>query len=334
MQDQFSKAPGFSVFRTNAWVQAWLDTWGKHPSIEIIDLGGRNQPLEMLYRTKSLLKGILPINTLCIAGNGFGSLSTPRSEYNSWQSIDTFPDLGVLANELKRLNWHQFHLPDISTSSNFYRSIMELATKAGWSRHIVKTESSYMIQAKNADQYKKQLSKSTRLKYFNRRVKLGSYGTVERFQIPVENADFFFEALNSFHVSRWGRPCYSNESIRFMVNFLQRLEDEGGSAHLDTLYVAGELASVLFDVQWEGMRYNFQSGYHQSKFPKISIGAIHLGYAIEDAILEGITYDCLAGTGKNSDYKRLIATHTAELQTLFLNRKLVRALRFVKNKMF
>ena len=76
-----------SVFRSRAWVQAWVDTWGKHPQIRLIDLGGRGDPLEQVYITSARLKKILPVSCLCLAGAGWGPVSTPRAEYNNVDSL-------------------------------------------------------------------------------------------------------------------------------------------------------------------------------------------------------------------------------------------------------
>ena len=62
-----SRAPE-SVFRTAAWVQAWIDTWGKDKRLTLIDLGGSANPLEHVYIVKQSLKNIIPIKTLCLAG--------------------------------------------------------------------------------------------------------------------------------------------------------------------------------------------------------------------------------------------------------------------------
>ncbi len=102
--------PSVSVFRSNAWIQAWIDTWGKDPWVELIDLGGRKNPLETLYRTTSRIKGILPISTLCLPGTGFGNLSSPRAEYNTLPHLDDLGGLSALGNLIKGIRWNQVSL--------------------------------------------------------------------------------------------------------------------------------------------------------------------------------------------------------------------------------
>lgn len=66
-----------SFFRTRAWVQSWLDIWGKNPQLTLIDVGGRSDPLEMLYLINHKIKGIIPAKSLAVAGYGFADFCPP-----------------------------------------------------------------------------------------------------------------------------------------------------------------------------------------------------------------------------------------------------------------
>src|SRR5690606_40795126 len=76
-------------------------------------------------------------------------------------------------------------------------------------------------------------------------------------------------------------------------------------AIMQAIVVNDEIVSVLFDICWNQTRYNFQSGYAESRFPKISLGAVHFGYAIQAALEEGLNYDFMARSEE----------HTSELQS-------------------
>lgn len=75
---------------------------------------------------------------------------------------------------------------------------------------------------------------------------------------------------------------------------------EGGEPQLLALRCGEQLISVLYNVKYQGCVYNLQSGFEESFHPKLAIGTLHLGYAIERAFQEEgtQTFDMLAGSGK------------------------------------
>lgn len=75
--------------------------------------------------------------------------------------------------------------------------------------------------------------------------------------------------------------------------------------------------SVLYDIRMGSVQYNIQMGFKHDLSKRLSLGLIHLGYAIEEAAREGVlVYDCLAGRGMRNDYKRNLATRSRPLLTV------------------
>lgn len=317
-----------SVFRTEAWVQAWIDTWGKDSRIQLIDLGGRANPLEHVYITQAWLKKIIPVKTLCLAGIGCASVSTPRAEYNDLSALVSLTgSVKELYGAISGLAWQQFYLPDILQHSEAEQHIFSLVTQPALRLHKQITEPAYAAQAQCFEDYLAQLGSNTRLAYFNRRKNLAQQGEVHFQNYTIETAYQAFALLNHFHCQRWGRPCYSSGSQQFMKNFCERLVTQGGSFILQSMHVNGEAVSIIFDVIWQSTRYNFQSGYEENRYPKIALGAVHMGYGIEQAIANQQTYDFMAGTGKNSDYKKRIATRTQGIASYAIERSYLKTLR-------
>lgn len=309
-----------SAFRSEAWVQAWIDTWGKDPRIELIDLGGRQHPLEQVYRIKHTLKKILPVSTLCLAGNGFASLSTPRAEYNNLDSLLAMAgSLDLLRQALAKIRWHQFVVSDIDTSTSTLATISELSQGLGVP-FTERTETSYAVCGVDYPEYLASLGSNTRLTYFNRRQRLEQEGEIAFINFDTHQADQFFSQLNQFHVTRWGAPCYSTQSQAFMRNFIERLEASGGKAILQAMTVNGDTVSVIYDFVWNGTRYNLQSGYYENRYAKVALGALHFGYAIQAALEHGMAYDFMAGMGKNSNYKEKIANTTKTFKTQIIEK--------------
>ena len=309
-------------------MQAWIDTWGKDPKIQLIDLGGRAHPLEHVYITQAWLKRIIPVKTLCLAGIGCASVSTPRAEYNDLSALVSLTG-GVkeLYGAISGLAWQQFYLPDILQHSEAEQNILGLVTQPVLRLCQQNIEPAYAAQAQCFEDYLAQLGSNTRLAYFNRRKNLAMQGEVHFQNYPIEGFDKAFALLNFFHCKRWGRPCYSPDSQKFMKIFCERLIVQGGNFILQSMHINGEAVSIIFDVTWQSTRYNFQSGYQENKYPKIALGALHMGYAIEQAIVNQQVYDFMAGTGKNSDYKKRIATRTQLISSHAIERSYLKALR-------
>lgn len=309
-------------------MQAWIDAWGKDSRIQLIDLGGRKNPLEHVYITQNRLKKIIPVKTLCLAGVGCASASSPRAEYNDFSALLSLTGgLKEFHAAISGLAWQQFYIPDILQYSEAEQAIHSLALQPALMLHKQSLEPAYAVQAQGFDDYLAQLGSNTRLAYFNRRKNLAQQGEIHFQYYDIETLDQAFALLNNFHCQRWGRPCYSLDSQKFMKFFCERLIAQGGSFILQSMHVNGAAVSILFDVIWQSTRYNFQSGYAENKYPKIALGALHIGYGIEQAIANQQTYDFMAGTGKNSDYKKRIATRTQFIASHSIERSYLKTLR-------
>jgi len=329
-----SESPG-SVFRTRAWVQAWIDTWGSHPKIQLIDLGGRKDPLEQVYIASQVFKKCLPIKVLNLAGVGSSSVSTPRAEY-----IDLMPFIQLAGNpvELARLlmplKWQRFNIPDVLDSSGTFPQLQVIAAHTSGILHRHTRELAYSVVPQPWPEYVAGLGANTRLAYINRRKNLLQQANVEQENWPLERAEQFFTWLNQFHCERWANPCYSLESQKFLKNFGTRLIDEGGCLLFRVLRVNGQVTAVLLDIQWRDTCYNLQSGFLETSFPKIALGSLHMGYDIEQALQQGLRYDFMAGQGKHSNYKERIATCTQAMSGYYLERGIMKNLRQFKQRIF
>ena len=325
-----SRAPA-SVFRTAAWVQAWIDIWGKDKRLQLIDLGGSANPLEHVYIVKQSLRKIIPAKTLSLAGVACGQISSPRAEYNDINSLVVAAGgVGELAKVINQLDWQQFYMPDIHEESSAGRQWQDYESV---NTHLLVSSAAdiaYAVDARNFDEYLQALGSNTRLAYFNRRKNLIKEGDLDFKEFGLAESDRFFEILNEFHRLRWGRPCYSPLSQVFLTNFAERLLDENGRVIMQGMRVNGELVSVLFDVVWNGTRYNFQSGYYENRYSKIALGAVHMGYGIEQAIANKQVYDFLAGAGKNSNYKSRIADRERLLGSFRIERGLLQKFRKIQ----
>ncbi|UTA47373.1 GNAT family N-acetyltransferase [Simiduia sp. 21SJ11W-1] len=295
-----------SPFRTVAWASAWLETYGQQPGVKIYDIGGRGHPLEMVYTAPRRLKKVLPVQCLALVGCGSSALASPRSEYNSLIIANEVVGPEELLKQTAGIAWNMLELTDLDV--RLYPP--EMLSEGSRTIHYEKT---YAVAATNFAKYKASLSKSTRVRYFNKRDRLLDGGNCEFISYPLCDLSSFIAQLNSFHLARWGRPCYSGLSIQMITKFLHRFVAEGGAVNLSVLNVNARAVSVLFDIEYKGVRYNIQSGYKEDFHPQIKLGSVHLGWGIEEALSKSLAYDCLAGEGREANYKASLANTSAEL---------------------
>lgn len=307
-----------SLFQTSAWQGAWWDVWGTTPGFQVVVAGGEGQ--SGLYLDQYLLRGVLPIRCLQFIGTNYRRVSTPRTEYNG---INPAWFTGDDSKSVLDLPWSEAVFRDLIDNTAEIDEIKRLCSKKGWSLRIVHEDWAYQISTSVAfSSYLKSLGSNTRLRLFNRRKLLESCGTVERKNLWPANPDGFFELLNEFHEARWGTPCFGAQSLAFHKQFLKNIVDGGGAPELSVIYCDQKAISVLYNVAFEGVVYNLQSGFLEAFHRKLALGTLHLGYSIEDACLSPDirAFDLLAGGGKNEDYKKRLANIVTPLVSVMIVR--------------
>ena len=154
------------------------------------------------------------------------------------------------------------------------------------------------------------LRQSTRRSLFGLRRRLAAQGKVSFELLPPEQIESGFGDLNRLHQLRWQQPAFTGAALAFHTRLAHRLASRGELA-LSRLSVGGEVVSVLYDIRKGTRQYNIQLGFNPAFSGKLSLGLVHLGYAMEAAAERHVgIYDLLAGRGQRSDYKRhLSQTH-------------------------
>jgi CelD/BcsL family acetyltransferase involved in cellulose biosynthesis len=148
------------------------------------------------------------------------------------------------------------------------------------------------------------LGQSTRRSVWSLRRRLAARGTVSFELLAPQEIDAGFDDLNRLHQMRWQRPAFSGAALGFHSQLAHRLASRGELA-VSRLRVGGEVVSVLYDIRKGARQYNINLGFNPIFSNKVSLGLVHLGYAMEAAADRQVrTYDFLAGSGQRSDYKR------------------------------
>jgi hypothetical protein len=256
-------------------------------------------------------------------GTSDRSFRAPRTEYNTFRE-DTAITAGLAADIpvlLRDSDWTEAVFADLRANSMEVQELYSLANKHNWMTRVANQDTAYSVSTEGLfETYLQSLGPNTRLKLFNRRKVLETMGEVKLEECWPSNAALFFTHLNRLHLTRWEKPCFGEESLRFHATFLERLTAEGGKPHLSILSCNGSILSVLYNVFFNKVVYNIQAGYEENFHKKLSLGTLHLGYAIEEAFKDPETtvFDMLAGKGKNENYKSRLATAQEDLISLML----------------
>lgn len=281
------------------WISHWWKLWGKSLSLKLF--------LVFIYRGDQLV-GILPLyqyqkgihSCFQFIGNAWGISPTVRSEY-----ISPIFDLKEQESLYKSLTGF-IKSRSFNTSFLFLDVIANrLPSLSSWTHRV---DLGYKINVTdNFNNYLASLGRMTRLKAFNRRSYIQkSYQDCEFITIipSAKTLAEFFQHLNSFHILRWGRPCFDRKAVEFHSELL--LGPLGNQAILSYLKIDGRMVSASYNLKEGGGIYNIQSGYLENFDKKVSLGTLHMGWLLEKAFQdEDVHYfDFLAGFGRTEDYKK------------------------------
>jgi CelD/BcsL family acetyltransferase involved in cellulose biosynthesis len=164
--------------------------------------------------------------------------------------------------------------------------------------------------------YLRSLGQSTRRSVWNLRGRLARLGKVTFERLSPAEIDSGFGDLNRLHQLRWQRPAFAGAGLEFHRALARRLAHRGELV-ISRLSVDGAAVSVLYDIRKGARQYNLSLAFDPSFGGKLSLGLLHLGYAME-AAAEGrvSTYDFLAGSGQRSDYKRHLSQARRNLSSV------------------
>lgn len=329
-----------SLFQSDAWQSAWWDTWGRQYNLTPIRswVGACSG----LYLSKYFLKGVIPVRSLEFVGCNYRNVRSVRTEYNSLFSMaeDQKEQALALTRLLSETEWSEAIFSDLLEPSNDISFIYNLANTNGWLIRQAKSDMAWSVDTTGLfKDYLKSLGPNTRLRLYNRRRVLESLGeiTIEDLWQQKGGLEKFFELIEGFHKARWGKPAFREKSREFHKRFLERIVLEGGQPLLTVLNCEGVAVSVIYNIKYGDRVYNLQSGFEENYHKKLSLGILHLGYAIEDAFRdpEVKVFDMLAGEGKKQNYKQHIATDHYNLVSLMVVRsELLKSLYKIKDSQF
>ena len=327
-QECLSASDSHPLFMGWPWLYSWWETWSQILELELLLLGVFDESGQLVGIGPFFLKDLVSpvgfrVRRLHLIGNAWHIAPTVRTEYCS--VILCNDQAAAARNALMRAiadySWDEWVLCDGMDSElkETKKSLTENGVEVRW----VSREQDEGVRIDTTGNFKnwlEALGRNTRLKAYNRRDYLRKCGEFELLYCSEAEFDEFLKKLNNFHVLRWGKPAFDDEAVRFHKLFAARLPASGGQVLCSLLQFNGDCISVLYDVATGGQRINLQSGYYENFDRRVSLGPLHLGFAIEGGFKDPETnyYDLLAGGGKHSYYKSHFRGERVEFQTVQL----------------
>jgi CelD/BcsL family acetyltransferase involved in cellulose biosynthesis len=317
-----------SLFSSWEWQSNWWRVWGNGRELRLYsfsDEAGRVVGIAPLYLQRVRFKKIIRLEQLQLIGNVYFTDGTVLSEYGDVVAEPGYSDdvLAVLWQQLQGEDWDECVTPLLTSRSAFYRICRDESSR--WSlRHVeLRCEGrGIRIDTQGGfEDYLAMLGKNTRLKLFNRRSLLQTLGAVELVYADQDAISEFLAMLNALDRLRWGRDCFGPASLDFHRSVAAAAAARG-ELRLSMLKVNGRVVSVLYNICFGGVEYNIQSAFEPGFHSKLSLGTLHMGYALERAFSDpGVCYfDLLFGNGKNEFYKRHYRGEEIEFFTLIASR--------------
>lgn len=322
-----------TLFNTWEWHYTWWITWGKELDGELHLLLAKNKSGELvgiapLYKHKcTIIRGLISHNSLQFIGSSINLMATVRSEYLDFIFASQYQSVvqALLIHILNNTHWSKAFFSDIRTSSNLFANLTNqyITGKRYYVRATLKDVGITIDTSKSFDDYKESLGKNTRLACYNRRKRLKSQGDI----VIEKNIDLkssrleSLSILNIFHGERWGKHCFDEKALQFHIK-LTSYDSIYSGVIFSEILLDGKPTAIIYNIDYNGIRYNIQLGFTMLDDKKISMGNLQLGYAIEDAFKsDNINYfDLLAGTGKKSFYKERFKGRSYRLYTLMVIR--------------
>ena len=312
------------LFMKWQWQHTWWREFGlpnKH-KLHIIAVRDRSMRLIALAPFYWRERSVYGVRTtrLEALGNLWQGPATMRSEYLE-PLVDPHwlePATTAIAESLAtKPIFDDLVFSDVPLSSRNANQLL-LTLQGKWStRQLVRIredETRFIVLPNEFGDYLSALGGNTRRRLFGRRKYLNDIGSVSRKYATSDSLSHYFELLNDFHVRRWGKPAFVGPTLTFHLTLAAHLLSKK-QLRLSKISVDGRDVSVLYNAISGDREYNLQMGFDETFHGgKLSLGILHLGYAIEESIDNEIRiFDLLAGAGKTEHYKYRITNSGTQL---------------------
>jgi L-malate glycosyltransferase len=307
----------------------WQHGWWKHFAgrlglrlrlVALYDHLGNLAGLAPFFEHRPRLPTGLSVTRLEPIGNTWRNSSTMRSEYLSVIVREDVSDEAarrLLLHLRDDIPWDELVVQDWNSKAPGDRAFYEVIGTRSLVSELTEPlldETRFISLEHGFDYYAKQLSGNARRALLNQRVFLESLGALRIEYANAQEVPEYFHDLNRLHALRWGENVFSGERLAFHIELATQLAHQG-KLRFSRLLLNDEVLSVLYHLRGGTREYNLQMGFNDRfQANRLSLGLLHLGYAIEAASLDGMqAVDLLAGAGKHGLFKQRFAPEAHQL---------------------
>jgi hypothetical protein len=311
------------LFLSWQWMSHWWNCYGGTlgtTEIWAFYRAGELIGLAPLFRRRVLRGGFLPMGSVQVIGL---SWRDPRPLISEYLDVIAAPaNLATVRRAclealLAEQDWSEFVVGLTEAGAAWSDAFISCAPGAAhYARELDHCVSYEADLSAGFAAYLRALSQSTRRSVWNLRRRAASLGRIELDTVGMDGIAEAFGDLNRLHQLRWRKPAFAAMRLEFHLALARRLAARGELA-LSRLRVGGRVVSVLYDIRKPGRQYNIKMGFDPGFSSQLSLGYLHLGFAMEAAADRGIPrYDFLAGPGRSSDFKRLLSQGRRRLSSV------------------
>lgn len=320
------------IFLSRAWMISWWECWGsKQVGAEAFGLVARDETNQLvgiapLYYSHEVVQKFIRVRRLQFLGSSFRKANVTRTEY-----FDILADPAVYSQVVDKMlcevindcSFDEFIVSDVVVESEIHGALVDLAKLNSLVTRQVDRDEGVCIQLDGTfEAYVRTLGAGTRRRIFNRRSILESIEGFELVNFEFGDLDAGLQILEELSLIRWGSSLRASGQLTFHKTLQHYLKGSGATPKLSAIRLRDKWVSVLLNVRFGSTEYNLLSAIADDIHPKLSIGMLHLGYAIETAFKDGLArFDLLLGRGKKSNYKRHFGGHAVKSETLQIIRK-------------
>ena len=313
------------LFMSGEWLQTWWEVFGEYEEVSWAAFGAFDHTDKLvgaipLFERAARVRKLWPIRRLEWFGGFWYGPSSVLSQYpdilgeceHRRELVD-----GFMASMADRSGWDELVIDRVCRDGESLRLLSEAARSRGWLVRLNPLAPSMVIDLDSGfEAYRAGLGAKTRRRVFNSRKRLEGLGSVEIREVPSSDLMAGFGLMNELRIRSRDEAALSNRAMLFHELLVKRVEGRGQS-RLTFLLLDGVPVSVNYALQVGCRVYGIQLGYDAEAAPGLSLGTLHVGYAVEAAAEAGAkSYDLLGGEGPGAMWKSHLANRPIALTGL------------------
>jgi CelD/BcsL family acetyltransferase involved in cellulose biosynthesis len=315
-----ARSPADPLFLSWEWLTQWWRCFAGQlaATADILAFyrGGELIGIVPLYRRRLMRSGMLLTSSVQLMGLSWRDPGPIMSEYLDVIATDGEAQevrCACARALLEEATWTEWVIGFTAAGPRWCDAFASGGQGRQYARNLDRSASYQADLSQGFAAYLRSLGRSTRRSLWSLRRRLAVQAKVTFDPLSERHIDAGFEDLNRLHLLRWKKPAFEGSRLAFHTGLAKRMASRGELA-ASRLRVGGEVVSVLYDIRKNARQYNISLGFNPSFNRQVSLGLIHLGYAMEEAASCHVaTYDMLAGRGLRGDYKRNLSQSGREL---------------------